>query len=73
VVRLFGNMTFPGKVDTGLCGFCLCLFGGDIADGGMDPPTIVIAFDIGEQVAPRGIAIGVLAVVNQGSRMRSLW
>jgi hypothetical protein len=26
---------------------------------------IVVAFDIGEQVAPRGIAIGVLAVVNE--------
>jgi hypothetical protein len=26
---------------------------------------IVVAFDIGEQVVPRGIAIGVLAVVNE--------
>jgi hypothetical protein len=35
--------------------------GGDGADGGVDPLTIVVAFDIGEQVAPRGVAIGVLA------------
>jgi len=34
-------------------------------DTGIDPPTIVIAFDIGEQVAARGIAIRVLAVVNE--------
>ena len=29
----------------------------------MDPLTIVVAFDIGEQVAPSGIPIGVFAVV----------
>jgi hypothetical protein len=33
----------------------------DIADGGVDPRTIVIAFDISEQFAPCGIAIGVFA------------
>jgi len=38
---------------------------GDVADGGVDAPPIVIAFDIGEQVAPRGIAIGVLPVVDE--------
>src|SRR4029077_378289 len=37
----------------------------DVADGGGDAPPIVIAFDIGEQVAPRGIAIGVFAVVDE--------
>jgi hypothetical protein len=47
-------------VDTGLCGFCLCLLWGDVADGGVDPRTIVIAFDISEQFAPRGIAIGMM-------------
>ena len=50
-------------MDTGLCGFRLCLLWGDVADGGVDPRTIVIAFDISEQFAPRGIAIGVFAVV----------
>jgi hypothetical protein len=30
-----------------------------------DPRTIVIAFDISEQFAPCGIAIGVFAVVDQ--------
>jgi hypothetical protein len=34
-------------------------------DTGIDPPTIVIAFDIAEQVAARGIAIPVLAVMNE--------
>jgi len=48
-----------------LCGFRLCLFGGDIADGGMDPLTIVVAFDIGEQVASRGIPIGIFALVDE--------
>ena len=53
-------------MDTGLCGFCLCLLWGDVADGGVDPRTIVIAFDISEQIAPpRGIAIQVFAVVDQ--------
>ena len=41
-----------------LCGFCLCLLWSDVADGGVDPRTIIIAFDISEQFAPRGIAIG---------------
>src|SRR5215831_16924151 len=59
------SVTSPGKVDTGLCGICLCLLWGDVADGGVDSPPIVIAFDIGKQVAPRAIAIGVFAVVNQ--------
>src|SRR5882724_9992181 len=52
-------------MDTGLRVFRLCLLWGDVADGGVDTPPIVIAFDIGEQVAPRGIAIGVFAVVDQ--------
>ena len=46
-------------MDTGLRVFRLCLLWGDVADGGVDAPPIVIAFDIGEQVAPCGIAIGV--------------
>jgi hypothetical protein len=45
-------------VDTGLCGYRLCLIWGDISDGGVDPLTIVIALGIGKQVAPGGIAIG---------------
>jgi hypothetical protein len=36
-------------VDTGLYGLALCLFGGDIPEGGMEPLTIVISFDVGEQ------------------------
>src|SRR5580765_1642815 len=52
-------------MDTGLCGFRLCLLGGDVADGGMDPLTIVVAFDIAEQVTPRGSPIGVFTLVDE--------
>ena len=52
-------------MDTGLRVFRLCLLWGDVTDGGVDAPPIVIAFDIGEQVAARGIAIGVFAVVDE--------
>jgi hypothetical protein len=31
----------------------------------MDPPTIVIAFDVSEQVAPRGMPIGVVALMDE--------
>src|ERR1051325_9748863 len=55
----------PREVDTGLRGFCLCLFGGDVADRGVPPLPIVVAFDIGEQVAPRSIAIRVLVLTNE--------
>jgi len=55
----------PGRVDTGLRGFCLCLFGGYVADGGVTPVAIVVAFDMGEQVAPRGIAVWVLGLVHE--------
>ena len=52
-------------MDTGLRGFCLCLFGGDVTDRGVPPLPIVVAFDIDEQVAPRGIAIRVLVLMNE--------
>ena len=58
-------------MDTELRGFCLGSFGGDVADGGVTPLAIIVAFDIGEQVAPRGIAIGVLALVNELSFQRA--
>jgi hypothetical protein len=54
-------------VDTGLGGHCLCLIGGDVADGGVDPLTIVIAFDVGKQVAPSGIPIELDLVKPAGS------
>ena len=52
-------------MDTGLCGFRLCLIGGDVADGGVDPLTIAVAFDRGEQIATGGIAIGVFMLVDE--------
>src|SRR5215471_7899625 len=58
-------MTFPWKSRHRLRVFGFCLLWGDVADGGVDPPPIVVAFDIGDQVAPGGIAIGVFALVNE--------
>ena len=54
-----------GKWTPGYASFASACCRGDVADGGMDPRTIVIASDISEQVAPRSIAIGVFAVVDQ--------
>jgi hypothetical protein len=48
-------------VDTGLCGFRLCVIGGDVVDGGVDPLTIVVAL----QVVTGGIAIGVFMLVDE--------
>jgi hypothetical protein len=31
----------------------------------VDPPPIVVAFDVREQVAPRGIAIGIFALMDE--------
>src|SRR3954447_3374836 len=59
------GVTSPGKVDTGLCGFPVCLLWGDITDSGVDPPTIVIGFDVREHVAPSGLAIGIVALVDE--------
>jgi len=52
-------------VDTGLCCFQVCLLWGDVSDGGVDPLPIVVAFNVSEQVAPRGIAIGIFALVDK--------
>src|SRR5882762_6768571 len=59
------TLTFPRKSGHRVRVFRLCLLWGDVADGGVDAPPIVIAFDIGEQVAPCSIAIGVFAVVDE--------
>ena len=52
-------------MDTGLFGFPVCLLWGDVTDSGVDRPTIVIGFDGREQVAPRGIAVGVFALMDE--------
>jgi hypothetical protein len=44
-------------ISTGLRVFRLCLLWGDVADGGVDAPPIVITFDVGEQ-RDRGILSG---------------
>src|SRR6202035_5123630 len=54
-------------VDTGLSGLALCLFGGDIPEGRMEPLTIVVSFDVGEQVVPGGIAGFVASLVHEFS------
>jgi hypothetical protein len=33
------DVTFPGFVETGSSSLALCLFGADIAEGGMEPLT----------------------------------
>ena len=38
---------------------------GDVADGGVDPLTIVVALDVGKQVAPSGIPTEVFALVDE--------
>jgi hypothetical protein len=45
----------------------LCLFGGDIPEGGMKPLTIVVSFDVGEQVVPGGIPGFVAGLVHEFS------
>jgi hypothetical protein len=49
-------------VDTGSSDLALCLFGRDIPEGGMKPLTIVVYFDIGEQVVPGSIPGWVASV-----------
>lgn len=38
---------------------------GDVADSGVHPLTIVVAFDIGEQLASRGVAMGISALMDE--------
>ena len=52
-------------VDTGLSGLALCLFGGDIPEGGMEPLAIVVSFDVDEQVVPGGIPGWVASLVHE--------
>jgi hypothetical protein len=65
MVTLRGRRTPPSSDRTRclpvLNRLLICLFGDDVADGGVDPPTIVVAFDTGERVAPCGILIGVFS------------
>jgi hypothetical protein len=49
---------------TPLSGLALCLFGGDIQEGGMKPLTIVVSFDGGEQVVPGDIPGWVESLVH---------
>src|ERR1700730_3003868 len=55
----------PDLADTGLSGLALCLFGGDIPEGGMEPLTIVVSYDVGEQVVPGGIPGWVASLVHE--------
>ena len=43
----------------------LRLFGGDVPEGGMEPLTIVVSFDVGEQVVPGGIPGWVASQVHE--------
>ncbi len=52
-------------MDTGLCGLELCLFGGAIPEGGVAPLTVIVSFDVREQIAPSGFPGDVVGMVNQ--------
>jgi hypothetical protein len=43
-------------MDSGLSGLALCLFGRDIPERGVKALTIVVSFDVGEQVVPSSIS-----------------
>ena len=53
-------------MDIGLSGLALCLFGGE---SGMKPLTIVVSFDVGEQVVPGGIPGWVASQVSSVFRV----
>jgi hypothetical protein len=48
------QVTSPGEVETGLRGFCLCLFGGDVADHGV-PPLLIVGSLQFSRAGPKGI------------------
>jgi hypothetical protein len=53
---------FPNKVDAGLRGLKLWLFGGEVAEGGVKPLTVVVSFEMGlhnEQVCSDQLAFSV--------------
>src|SRR2546430_6264142 len=60
-----GDCPSPDLVDIGLSGLALCLFGGVIPESGMKPLTIVVSFDVGEQVVPGGIPGWVASQVHE--------
>jgi hypothetical protein len=60
----------PEKVDTGLRGLNLGLLRGEVPEGGVEPLTVVVGFDVGEQIAAGGLATDVVGVVDEfGLRM----
>jgi hypothetical protein len=54
-------------VDTGLSGSAFCLFGRDIPENGMEPLTIVVSFDVDEQIVPGGILVWVASLMHEFS------
>src|SRR5256886_6937165 len=60
-----GDCPSSDLVDIGLSGLAFCLFGGDIPESGMKPLTIVVSFDVGEQVVPGGIPGWVASQVHE--------
>lgn len=60
------RVIFPRKSGhTGLCGLKLGLLGGAVAECGVEPLTVVVGFDVGEQVAARLVASGIAGVVDE--------
>jgi len=53
-------MTLPRKSGSpGAADLAFACSGADVTSGRVEPPAIVVVFHVGEQVAPRGIAIGI--------------
>ena len=52
-------------MDTGLSGVAFCLFGGDIPESGMEPLTIVVSFDVSEQIVPGSLPGRVASLMHR--------
>src|SRR4051794_39797217 len=42
-----------------------CLLRGDVAESGVARPPIVVGFAVGERITPRGITVGIVALVHE--------
>lgn len=52
-------------MDTGLLGPQFGLFRGDVAESGMERLSIIVAFDVGEQVPLGGLARGIVLLMDE--------
>jgi hypothetical protein len=62
---MHAQVTFLRFCGHGSSGLALCLFGGDIPKGGMKPLTIVISFDVSEQIVPGSLLVRVASLMHE--------